>query len=113
MKNDRVRILFLVKDKNLKKLYGKAKQLYYLYRLPNIIRYISVAYVNDVIVGVSVLTTKFYQNTFQIYVNPEFRNNKIGAKLTENLKPYFDNEKWYIDENNIQFFKKMRMENGC
>lgn len=107
--SDKKEIFALCRNKEIKKLYGSARQLYYVYKLPNVIRVMTVAYCQEFPVGIGfLLSRKTHINTLQLYVKPEFRRIGIGTQIVENLIPFFENkETYYESDENQLFFKKL------
>lgn len=101
-------IFKLCKNRDLRRLYAAPGQLKYVYKLPNVIRNICVAYVGDLPIGVSVLLKKqTHRNTLQVYVDPKYRKLGIGSKLIKNLIPYFiGKETYYESKDNQKFWRK-------
>jgi GNAT superfamily N-acetyltransferase len=108
METSREEIFKLCKNRDLRRLYAAAGQLRYVYKLPNVIRNICIAYVGDLPIGVSVLLKKqTYINTLQVYVDPKYRKLGIGNELVRKLVPYFvGKETYYKSKDNQKFWRK-------
>lgn len=109
VKESKPEIFKLCKNRKLRKLYVLGGQLKYVYKLPNVIRVISIAYVGELPIGVSFLLKKeTHINTLQLYVKPEYRKLGIGSQLVKNLIPYFvGKETHYVCEKNEGFYRKI------
>lgn len=112
MDKSRKEIFKLCKDKYLRRLYAATGQLRYVYKLPNVIRVICIAYVGELPIGVSfLLKRQTHINTLQLYVKPEYRKLGIGTKLVRNLSSFFVGKETYYesDENKIFWRKVMNI----
>lgn len=108
METSKKEIFKLCKNRDLRRLHATA-QLKYVYKLPNVIRNMCIAYFGTLPVGVSFLLKKqTHINTLQLYVKPEYRKLGIGTELIRKLVPYFvGKETHYISEENKEFFRKI------
>lgn len=112
MDKSRKEIFKLCKNKYLRRLYAATGQLRYVYKLPNVIRVMCIAYVGELPIGVSfLLKRQTHINTLQLYVKPEYRKLGIGSKLVTSLAPFFVGKETYYesDENRIFWRKTMNI----
>lgn len=109
MDGSRKEIFKLCKDKYLRRLHAATGQLRYVYKLPNVIRVICIAYVGKLPIGVGFLLKKqTHINTLQLYVKPEYRKLGIGTKLVRNLSSFFvGKETYYESDENRNFWRKV------
>jgi hypothetical protein len=108
MEQSRKEIFKLCKDKYLRRLHAATGQLRYVYKLPNVIRVMCIAYVGKLPVGVSfLLKRQTHINTLQLYVKLKYRKLGIGSKLVTSLAPFFiGNETYYESDENRIFWRK-------